>query len=176
VSRWNAVVLRHKDFSLLKVGVAGALGGSARYPAPKLGERCVCCDQTDVGFRHFDPSTDRFQAEPIAIPLCETCAEHVSLSTHAQQFVAALICMGIGGVLYAVMNELWKWAAVAALLLAGLAAWGLARLSKRDRFARNGHHTGLEISAHPGQCAIRTTNPRLAAEIAILNKDFLFRK
>jgi len=89
--------------------------------------------------------------------------------------VAALICVGAGGVLWAAMNEAWLLAGLAALLLAVLAAWGLRRLSKRESFAADGHHTGLEISATIGQCAIRTTNPRLAAEIAERNRDLVHR-
>jgi hypothetical protein len=171
---WYAVVLR-RDWSGAKVAAMGAFGGKATFPAPDLGRQCVCCDAADVEIIHFDASTDRFQCDPIAIPVCRPCRDHVKTSTTAAQLLGASICVGGGLALWGAMQALWPVAGVGAAITGGCVWLIVSGRAKLRELAGSGHHAGLEIMAHPGQCAVRTTNRRVAQELVQRHAEWLHR-
>ena len=163
---WFSVVLRHPGFSLAATAATGALGGSFAAPRPALEPRCVCCDVETSATVPFSIDTDRVQGDPVPVPACPTCAGHLDRSTAGAQIMAAGLCVGIGliGVAFATPNV--TIGLVGLGLLAVSIAFLLRKRAARRRLATDGHHTGLEIMLHPGQCLVRTTNPRVAAALA----------
>jgi hypothetical protein len=172
---WYAVVLTAPDFSLGHTAVVGALGASSSFPTPDLGERCVCCDGETTARRHFDASTDRFRADPIAIPLCADCGTHVQLNTSNGQLAGALVCVGLGGAIWGAAAPSLAAVAAGSALLAAIAAWIAAGRRARLKQAARGHHCGFEILISPRLCSVRTTNPRLAEELVERNRARVHR-
>lgn len=171
---WYAVVLR-KGYSAGRTAAIGAFGGKAEFPSPDLGRECVCCDTAQVETISFDASSEKFRCDPIAIPVCTPCRQHVSTNTQAAQLVAMAICAGLGLTLWAGMQRLWVVCAVGVAITAGCAWWILKERSKYRALAETGHFAGLEITGHPGQCAVRTMNRRVAMWLAQRHHDVLHR-
>jgi hypothetical protein len=167
---WYVVVLKTKAFSLAKIAIAGGIGGEGTYPTPDLGRRCVCCDTADVTSRQYDPGSDRFEAAPLEIPICRACDAHVSKSTAVEQLAGVFLLMAAAGLFWSIHVEAWNWAALGAAATFAFVAWGARRILRRRDMAAHGHHIGLEISASLEMCSVRTTNPRLAAEVVERNK------
>jgi hypothetical protein len=173
---YYAVVLRDADFSLLKVGVAGGLGGGGSFPVPEMGSLCACCNADASTAVPFDASTDRLRVDPIQVPTCATCAGHLRKNTNAEQLVGgSLIPIAIGLGIWSVMNEIYALTAVAVVVGIGVTRWILQKGRKRRETARLGHHPHLEIMVAIGQCAVRTTNKRLAEELVQNHAKVLHR-
>lgn len=163
---WYGVVLRGADFSFGALAMTGAVGGAFDAPRPRLGVRCVCCDVETMATMPFSIDSDRVRGEPVPVPACDTCADHLDRNIVVPELVGAGGCVAIAliglGLVYA---NVWLGAAGAAL--AAIAALFVVRKRQaRRRLAERGHHTGLEIMIRPGLCAVRTTNPRVALELA----------
>jgi hypothetical protein len=172
---YYVVVLRNPDFSMGRVAMRGAFGGSDQFPRPDLGEKCVCCDAPSDGTVSFDAGSDRWRVDPIQLPVCEGCRPHVARSTTGAQLAGAVLCIGIGGALYGAADQSLPIAAAGGVVLAGTALWILRSRAARAGRAAEGHHDRLEIGASPGQCAVRTTNRRLAEELISRNRDRVYR-
>ncbi len=171
---WYVVILKTEEFSHARNFATGAFGGEGRYPAPELGTRCVCCDAETTLRRPFDPSMSRNRAVALDIPVCKDCETHVASSTSRAQMLGAGFCVGIGLALWAAMKQMWGLALLGVLALALVVGVVLSARAKRRAMAHGGHHTGLEIivAAH-GMCSIRTTNFRLASEVAERNAELV---
>src|SRR5262249_37650236 len=117
----------------------------------------------------------RWRVDPIEVPVCEACRPHVARSTTGAQLAGIGICVAAGGILWGATQGLTPVAVGAAVLLAAIRVWLLRRRARRHDRACDGHHEQLEIGASPGQCAIRTTNRRLAEELIRRNRERLFR-
>ena len=71
------------------------------------------------------------------------------------------------------MNAVWPAAAAGAVVTAGCAAVLVSARAKLRSLVESGHHAGFEVNARPGHCGIRTTNPRIAQELAARHADWL---
>lgn len=165
---YYSVVLREKDFSLLRVGVAGGLGGGGDFPIPDFGDRCACCNAEGKLLKvPFDASTDRLRVDPIDVPVCPSCIGHLKKNTQGAQLLGgSLIPIVLGVGIWSAAQGIWP-GLVGALVAASAIAWWIQRdRARRREMAANGHHPHLEILVAIGQCAIRTTNHRLAAHLA----------
>ncbi len=173
---YYAVVLREKDFSLLKVGVAGGLGGGGSFPIPEMGDLCACCNADSTTTIPFDASTDRLRVDPIAVPVCATCAGHLRKNTNLAQLVGgSLIPIVVGLGIWSAANGLYWLTAIAVLLGIGGVRWIRGERKKRRETASLGHHPHLEIMVAIGQCVVRTTNKRLAEHLATQHARELHR-
>ncbi len=144
-----------------------------KYPRPELGTRCVCCDVETTRRRPFDPSGDLWRGAPIEFPLCMPCNSHVQKDSKVAGRAALGLMGGIGLTAGGSNRDSWVIASFGIALLAITAAWFLADRAKRRRAAATGHHIGLELSVQHGMCTVRTTNPRLADEVAERNRDLV---
>lgn len=166
VGDYYSVALRDKDFSLLKVGIAGGLGGSGGFPLPDFGDRCACCNGEADRTLAFDPSTDRMHVDPINVPVCGTCQGHMKRNTSAAQILGGvLIPMALGGAIWSAASELYAVTALSVVVGIAITLYILRGRAKRRETARNGHHPELEMGATIGQISVRTTNKRLAERI-----------
>lgn len=149
-------------------------GRKYSYPVPALGAACVCCDEANAPKAMFDPSANRSTAEPIAIPVCIQCRRHVSGDNHSQEFMGVLSGLCLVGGLWC-LTEGFGWAAGVAAGLGVLCYWSVAvTRRKRRELAEMGHYSGLQISAHPGLCTVRTMNRRLAQDLATIHGNDLY--
>ncbi len=172
---WYAVVLR-RGFSGAKLFATGALGLSSDFPMPELGTRCVCCDVENSELVNYDPNTGRVrQTTFVPVPICRMCRPHVERNTGNAQLLAAALCGGFGLALWAAMKAAWLLAGIGGAIMAGCVVYIVNARTKLRALDATGHHAGLEISAHAGQCVVRTTNRRVAAELAERHADCLHR-
>lgn len=163
---YYAVVLREPNFSLLRVGVAGGLGGRGGFPIPDFGEPCACCNGVARMTTPFDASTQRLAVDPIDVPVCPECLPHVKQNTNAEQLVGgSLIPIAVGLFIWALAGGGYLLTIPAVALGAGVAAYLAKNRRRRLDEARRGHHPHLEISVAIGQCVVRTTNRRLASRL-----------
>jgi uncharacterized protein YlaI len=172
---WYAVVLRAPGYSAGHTAATAATLGTSDFPAPDLGKLCVCCDRETASAVDFDPSTDRFKITPIRMPVCDDCKGHVAEDTVVARILGALLILAGGGLVYAGANGLHAVAAGCLVAAFALVLWISGRRRKRNAMAASGHKNGLEIGAHPRQCAVRTTNRRLAQELVSRHAPLVHR-
>jgi len=172
---WYAVVLR-RGFSGGKLFAQGAFGLKAEFPMPELGTQCVCCDVAGAELVNFDPGTSHSRVKALVpVPLCRMCRPHVDRELGTQQLLAGGLCGGFGLAVWAAMKPVWLLSAAGVAIVAGCVGFIFSKRAKRRELAATGHHAGLEIMAHAGQCSVRTTNRRVAVELAQRHADCLHR-
>ncbi len=173
--KYYAVVLREPDHSHGHVFAAGAVGGSSTYPVVDFGAQCVCCNRNTHLRESLDPSSDRFRVKPVQVPVCERCTHHAVMNNTDSILLACMIMVGIGGGLWALMQEFWTAGAIAGAIgaLGAYLIW--ARHRQRIADTVDGHHPGLEHTVSPRQCLVRTTNRTLAQALADRHGPFVYR-
>jgi hypothetical protein len=171
----HTVVLRLPSYSLGRRLRLHLFGGPFVAPPVDLGERCVCCDADHGGlFRPLCVTTDKVQARPIQAPVCVACADH-ALATGAAELAGLIAAVALVAAGWGALEGL-RWLVVVGLVaLLGSAAYlGSACLRRRAAVAA-GHHVWVHVRVVPGQTVLRTTNPRLAREVAARHADLVHR-
>lgn len=166
--QWYAVVLKVDD---APPPVYGLLQVEGTFPRPELGTSCVCCDLDTKQRGRFDPRDDISRGDAIEFPLCERCESHVHKDNKVAGNLTLAGAFGLGLIVMGYNRDLWALVAVGIVVCAALAGWLVSSRAKRRRHAVDGHHVGLEITVKHGMCTVRTTNPRLANEIAARNSE-----
>jgi hypothetical protein len=142
------------------------LDTKGHFPAPELGTRCVCCDAETPRRREFDPSGQGIRADPIEIPVCGACETHVAMNASRAGRFGLAGMLGVGLVAFGANRELWIVSLIGGVVLSVvIVLWLRVRTARRTAAADN-HHMGFELSVANGMCSIRTTNHRLATELA----------
>lgn len=155
---WYAVVL----------GEPSGSGGSGRFPVPNLGDECVCCNSAHAELSQYDPSTGPYISDPIPIPICTACRDHVVLNEKRAVYVVAAAFVGLG-ILGFIVHILVS--AIGFVVLA--AAVGVVVVDRKRQRARSesGHHAGLEFGAAPGILSVRTMNRRIAQRLVEVHPE-----
>lgn len=162
---WYSVELRDPRFSLL----AGVLGTKqVTWPRPELGDECICCDAATTERQEIAVAAGGRLANQklsVSAPCCIACKRHMRTESKGGRIVWPVLAVAMVLLTVGVLVGLWKVAAVGAALLAMAGAGIWWRRTRKDRLARRGHRIGFEVSAVPGECTVRTMNPRVVREI-----------
>ena len=164
--------------SLAKVALRGGFGGTSSFIVPRFGTRCVCCNADAMGrVQMYDPSTDRVQAPPFAMPVCFDCKGHALQTATVPMLQACLLIVGgcLTGLGINYLRErpddgfLKGMIGVGAAMTVAAIAWIFAtwRRGKRERVP--GHHPRLVFSVAHGRTLLDTANEELVVELLALN-------
>ncbi len=146
-----------------------------RFIKPIFGPTCVCCSAATQRTQLYDPSTDRIQADPIAVPVCVDCRAHAMVTPTVPIMLACAFLLGgvIGGLgIYRASvqpQHATIMIAIGATLFVAGVAWSVAMAARTRRWRRAGHHPGLTMSVTTGQCVLGTTNVALVDELVTAN-------
>jgi hypothetical protein len=115
-------------------------------------------------FKHVTPTdpSDRFEADPVEVPVCAECMDHAVAKTTSEILVACLLCVGVPLIFLGFFSYHLTWlgaAGIAITLLALLWWWRLRVWRKRN--THSGHHPGFEMLVAPRQLVVRTPNRKL---------------
>lgn len=161
--RWYKVQIYEGQRSL-----SDFLPGTHSAPAVQLGTRCACCNVETPYKMEMNPSAGNFIASNIRVPRCYECRLHMT-GKQTQDAPAVIGGVAAAGCIPLAIFVSWWFAIPAALILAGTMYWIVRFIGKRRELQAQGHFTGILISMLPHFVSIRTTNPRLANDIAALN-------
>jgi hypothetical protein len=171
-----AVVLRTADFSHGNLALRGAFGGTDRIPTPTFGQTCACCNQRTErrqAVKLVSPS-NRFEAPPLDLPVCEVCSVHAA--ARSQAAILGACGLMVGGPLAPLGFFHYKmvWLGAVGLAIFALSVWFLWRLrTRRLAESHSGHHPGLELMISPRQLVVRTFNREFARDVAERNRELV---